>query len=92
MVQGNFDNIQGIMSVCYYCICPPIDIRRPAFIFAWIDLFAIGYFIEDVAQVGIYSAAVPIATLMAINIDQSRKFDTSGNNGLILALSDINSV
>ena len=37
-----------------------------AFIFSWIDLFAIGYFIEDVAQVGIYSAAVPLAALMAI--------------------------
>jgi O-antigen/teichoic acid export membrane protein len=37
-----------------------------AFIFSWLDLFAIGYFIEDVAQAGIYSAAVPLAALMAI--------------------------
>jgi O-antigen/teichoic acid export membrane protein len=37
-----------------------------AFIFSWIDLFSIGFFIEDVAQAGIYSAAVPIAALMAI--------------------------
>ena len=66
--NNNLNNKEknNIKKELFFYSWPLIFTGLVAFIFSWIDLFAIGYFIEDVSAVGIYSAAVPLAALMAI--------------------------